>query len=61
LRTRLFKACERISPEDYAKLDFASLLNWLAGPRAKLVRMLTILVEPVLIMAQGIGDAIMAR
>lgn len=27
LRTRLFKACERISPEDYAKLDFASLLN----------------------------------
>lgn len=27
LRTRLFKACERISPEDYAKLDFASLVN----------------------------------
>jgi anti-sigma factor ChrR (cupin superfamily) len=27
LRTRLFKACERISVEDYAKLDFAGLLN----------------------------------
>lgn len=27
LRTRLFKACERISAEDYAKLDFARLLN----------------------------------
>lgn len=27
LRTRLFKACERISVEDYQKLDFASLLN----------------------------------
>ena len=27
LRTRLFKACERISLEDFHKLDFASLLN----------------------------------
>ena len=27
LKTRLFKACERISVEDYAKLDFASLLD----------------------------------
>lgn len=27
LRTRLFKACERISVADYERLDFASLLN----------------------------------
>ncbi|MEJ2409681.1 MAG: hypothetical protein P8Y48_10185 [Novosphingobium sp.] len=27
LRTRLFKACERITPEAYAALDFQSLLN----------------------------------
>ena len=27
LRTRLFKACERISLEDFEKLDFTSLLN----------------------------------
>jgi hypothetical protein len=27
LRTRLFKACERISLEDFQKLDFTSLLN----------------------------------
>lgn len=27
LRTRLFKAVERISAEDYAKLDFSTLLN----------------------------------
>ncbi|MEC3909127.1 cupin domain-containing protein [Sphingobium sp. CR2-8] len=27
LRTRLFKACERITPKAYAELDFASLLN----------------------------------
>lgn len=27
LRTRLFKACERITPEAYAALDFGALLN----------------------------------
>ncbi|MEJ7926218.1 cupin domain-containing protein [Sphingobium sp. AN641] len=27
LRTRLFKACERITPEAYAALDFDALLN----------------------------------
>lgn len=27
LRTRLFKACERITPEAYAQLDFGALLN----------------------------------
>lgn len=27
LRTRLFSACERITPEEYAALDFDSLLN----------------------------------
>ncbi|MWV27102.1 cupin domain-containing protein [Aurantiacibacter rhizosphaerae] len=27
LRTRLFKACERITPEAYAELDFNSLTN----------------------------------